>query len=245
MDKQRIQRVFDGDVRTAGGYLYTRNSNYSAGISTKRQTAEIIRLIRSNFPEKIRILDIGCGDGILTIDEAAGLIPATVTGFDPAGLAIGKARQSIPGKLSKFVSFEVGDVYSMSKKYRRHQYDLGILRGVIHHLDHPEAAIAEVSGILDAVLVLEPNGYNPVLKVIEKVSPYHRNHHERSYRLPVLHKWFLRYGFKVISSAYFGLVPYFCPAALARALKQIEPYAESVPWLPKFYCGVTLSLYRK
>ena len=39
------------------------------------------------------------------------------------------------------------------------------------------------------MFVIEPNGYNPVLKVLEKVSRYHIEHEERSFFPATLHAW--------------------------------------------------------
>jgi hypothetical protein len=46
-----------------------------------------------------------------------------------------------------------------------------------------EKAIQIICNIADEIIVAEPNGYNPVLKIMEKVSPYHIQHEEKSYAL--------------------------------------------------------------
>jgi len=96
-----------------------------------------------------------------------------------------------------------------------------------------------------AVLALEPNGYNPVMKVIEKVSIYHREHDEKSYWPPTLNNWFERNGYSVVSQRFFGIVPYFCSTPLARSLKFAEPMFEMAPIVRHLACGTNLILYKK
>ena len=87
------------------------------------------------------------------------------------------------------------------------------------------------------IIVVEPNGYNPVLKVIEKVSRYHRQHEERSYRPSQLDRWFEDRGGRIESSQYIGLVPMFCPDLFARLCKSVERIVECTPLLRSFCCG--------
>ena len=95
------------------------------------------------------------------------------------------------------------------------------------------------------MIIVEPNGYNPVLKVIEKVSPYHRAHDEKSYWPPTLNAWFRRNGFSVVKQKFFGVVPFFCPTPIAKSLKAIEPPIEALPITRHLACGTNLVLYRK
>ena len=84
---------------------------------------------------------------------------------------------------------------------------------------------------------MEPNGYNPVLKVIEKLSRYHVEHEEKSYSPRRVAAWFERCGARVEAERYIGLVPMFCPDLLARLLKSFEPLVERTPLLRRIACG--------
>jgi len=84
-----------------------------------------------------------------------------------------------------------------------------------------------------------------MLKVIEKVSTYHRQHDEKSYWPPALNRWFEASGFSVQSQLSFGLVPYFCPTPVAKCLKLAEPVVETLPGIKLRSCGTNLMLYRK
>ena len=85
--------------------------------------------------------------------------------------------------------------------------------------------------------MLEPNGLNPGSKVIEKVSPYHREHNERSYSRWKLRGWYQRAGGKVVEEKYGIFVPMFCPDWMARPMKALEPAVESIPGLRELGCS--------
>lgn len=52
-----------------------------------------------------RILELGCGDGRLTLGVAADA--ASVLAFDPDAEAVGKARRLLPDALAQRVTYEV------------------------------------------------------------------------------------------------------------------------------------------
>jgi predicted RNA methylase len=52
-----------------------------------------------------RVLELGCGDGRLTLGIAADA--ASVLAFDPDADAVGKARRSLPAELIERVTYKV------------------------------------------------------------------------------------------------------------------------------------------
>jgi predicted RNA methylase len=52
-----------------------------------------------------RVLELGCGDGRLTLGIAADA--ASVLAFDPDVAAVGKARRALPDELAERVTYEV------------------------------------------------------------------------------------------------------------------------------------------
>ncbi len=84
-----------------------------------------------------------------------------------------------------------------------------------------------IARVAHTVVVIEPNGWNPVLKLIERASSYHRAHGERSWRSSVIDGWLREAGFFPARRMYAGLVPFFFPAPAARLLKALEPVVES------------------
>jgi ubiquinone/menaquinone biosynthesis C-methylase UbiE len=238
---ERNIATFNADTAAHGGYVYTTNNRWSTRYASKRQSDELIRMLAENFPPSIRVVDVGCGDGTYTIEIAQKFKPSAICGIDPAVNAIGVARTRIPSDLSGSVSFEVGNIYDLEPQGEA----VAVVRGVLHHLDRARDAIAQLAKRFTWVLVVEPNGYNPVLKIIEKASPYHRQHDEKSYPPRTLNRWFKEAGASVVAQKFFLLVPYFCPTPIAKALSVIESTVESVPVVRQVCCGSNLVLYRR
>jgi len=242
--EQNIDR-FNDDVDARGGYVYTDGQRFSSVLATRIQSEGIVRALREHFPGSPRILDAGCGDGTYTLELARTLQPRRIVGFDPAQRAVAAATAAIPDALKDTLSFEVGDVYDVDTRYRPGEFDIVVVRGMLHHLYDVRRAIAAMARVFEAVLVLEPSGYNPILKGIEKLSSYHRLHEEKSYWPPALNRWFKEAGFSVQMQRYFCIVPYFCPTSVAKALWRVQPFFEAIPLLHKVYCGTNLVLYRR
>jgi 2-polyprenyl-3-methyl-5-hydroxy-6-metoxy-1,4-benzoquinol methylase len=232
--------AFNADVDRVGGYEYTAVDRWSTQYASGRQADALIDMVARNFPPSVRIVDIGCGDGAFTIRLAERFGPSAIRGVEPAARAVEAARRRIPENLFDRVSFEVGNIYDFASKGE----DVAVARGVMHHLDRPEAAIAHLAEQFKAVVILEPNGFNPILKLIEKVSPYHQQHDEKSYWPWTLNQWFRAQGLSVVEQDYFLLVPYFCPTPFAKLLSRVEPAFESLPLIRQICCGTNLVLYR-
>lgn len=237
--------IFNKDVQTNSGYIYTCDNLYSARIATRKQTIELVKLILRHFPKKLTIVDIGCGDGKHTLELLSALPQSSIVGIDPAEDAIKLAKKRIQKKGGKKISFIVGNIYDVDKLFKTKSFDLAIIRGVLHHLYEPIFAIKKISRVFPNVIIVEANGYNPILKVIERVSPYHREHEEKSYWPPLLSEWFRKQGYKLMSEKYAGIVPYFCPTTLAKALKLLEPLFENIPILNRLYCACNYIFYKK
>ena len=224
---------FDDDVRQTGSYAYT-----SDRLSSRLANAAISRAVaEANDWKGKRVLDIGCGDGTYTL-EFPGLGVAEVVGIDPTEVAIeaGQAKARNAG-LTGEIRFEVGNIYELGSLLDEGRFDCIVLRGVLHHLPDAERAIAALSGFKGTIVILEPNGYNPVLKILEKVSRYHIEHEERSFSPRSIRAWLTGSGFHDVSSRVINLVPYFCPDWMAKGLKLIEPVIESLPVIRSFSCG--------
>ncbi|MGH9561321.1 MAG: class I SAM-dependent methyltransferase, partial [Terracidiphilus sp.] len=187
---ERNIAAFNADTVQHGGYVYTTVDRWSSHYATGRQTDELVRMLFENYSSSIRIVDIGCGDGTFTKEIANRFRASAIRGIDPAANAVRAASSQLAQGLSGIVSFETGDIYSIEARGE----DLAIVRGVLHHLDRPKEAITQLARQFPAVLALEPNGYNPAMKIIEKTSSYHRQHDEKSYWPPLLNSWFEEVG---------------------------------------------------
>jgi SAM-dependent methyltransferase len=208
---------FDRDVALNEGYRYTTNAPLSSRLANDRLTDATLDLV----PLAGRsLIDVGCGDGTYTADLARRGSPSRVVGVDPSPGAVEAAGRRHPE-----LRFEVGDARWLEATPER--FDVAVARGVLHHTDDPARLVRAIGRVAETVVVIEPNGWNPVLKVIERASAYHRAHGERSWRSTVIDGWLREAGFRPASRLYAGLVPFFCPEPAARLLKALEPLVES------------------
>lgn len=228
--------AFQADVMSNGGYAYTTNARLSARLANGRLTDVTVRL--ADLRGKT-VLDVGCGDGAYTVELWDRGRPAELTGLEPVESAVILARRRAGGRP---VRFDCGSAYDLP--YPAGRFDLAVIRGVLHHLDRPADAVREALRVAAAVLVIEPNGYNPVLKVLEKTSRYHIEHDEKSYPPHRLNAWVRAAGGTVVARKWVGLVPFFAPDWMARVLKAVEPLAERVPVARAVGCGQYVFLAR-
>lgn len=221
---------FNLDIMTNAGYLYATSDRLSSYLANRRLTDATLAI--ADFRGK-RVLDIGCGDGTYTVELFDRGQPASIHGGDPAQEAIRVARQKIAGRDITFATYSA---YGLP--YAANSFDIAYLRGVLHHMNRPLDALQEALRVAPMLVVIEPNGYNPVLKLLERYSRYHVEHNEKSYPPVRLDRWVSRIGGRVHTRQYAGLVPMFCPDWLARSLKLIEPVVERLPLINALGCAV-------
>lgn len=220
---------FSADTKFFGGYVYTKNQKLSSLIANQYQTETTLKLV--NIKGK-RVIDIGCGDGTYTQEWFRLGKPKLIFAFDPSIEAIKSATKN--NRYKTQVTYKVGDIYNLPTKQ---QFDVAIVRGVLHHLYKPEKAMKQISKIAHKVILIEPNGYNPVLKIIEKTSPYHLEHEEKSYPPHQIDIWIVKNKGKIENKIFAGLVPFFCPDMIAKFLKSIEPVIEKLPLIREISCA--------
>jgi hypothetical protein len=105
-------------------------------------------------------------------------------------------------------------------------------------MDRPREALREALRVAPAIIVSEPNGLNPGLKLFERLSPYHRQHGEKSYTPHTLDRWLKEVGGVISDRRRVGFVPVFCPDWVARVMKQIEPGVERIPFISAFASAI-------
>ena len=232
-DKQRDESwaAFDQDVDAQGGYQYTDGSRLSARIANERYTELIVD--SADFAGK-RVVDVGSGDGTYTAALADHSDAAEIIGVEPSPKAVERAQSAYAsyGARLQFECCSSRDLLEAGK-----HYDIAVYRGVIHHVPDPKEEIARAVALADRVVILEPNGVNLMMKLAERLSRYHREHHERSFVPRTLSSWVNAAGGKVERVRFFGLVPYFCPDAVARLGRMLEPIIEVIPLLRAGLCG--------
>lgn len=229
--------VFDKDARERGGYSYTAG-RLSSRTSNQRINAAMFEF---GLMQGKSVIDVGCGDGAYTAELFDGGA-ASVLGVEPGAEAVEVARRRNPTDGERVPEFQVCNAYDLESLNR--SFDVAVVRGVIHHIPDPLRGIRQMCKVAKDILVIEPNGYNPVLKVIEQVSSYHREHQELSYTRATLEGWFAEAGASLQSHTYIGLVPFFCPDWMVRPLKAMEGVVESLPLVRTMSCGQVVMHFR-
>jgi SAM-dependent methyltransferase len=222
--------VFDGDAVVNGGYRYTTNAPLSSRMANGRMS-DLTHALADFHGQSV--LDIGCGDGAYTIELFDRGQPALLHALDPAPGAIDVAAAKAGARP---IRFRVGSAYELP--YSDDSFDWACFRGVLHHLDRPADALGEALRVARRLLVIEPSGYNPVLKLLERFSPYHVAHDEQSFMAATLRNWVRRHGGTVSRATFGGLVPCFCPDWMARLTKAVEPLVEHTPLVRAVCCAV-------
>ena len=155
---------------------------------------------------------------------------------EPAAVENANKRAQAAG-LGNIAQFEIGDIYDLGLQIADAAFDCVVFNKVLHHLPDPAGALNAAAHAARTVVIVEPNGYNPVLKLLERYSPYHVAHEERSFTPRQLQIWSEAAGFRVNSLQMINLVPMFCPDWLARLARRIEPLVERVPGFRTVICG--------
>ncbi|MFD1145128.1 class I SAM-dependent methyltransferase [Larkinella insperata] len=220
--KKNVQE-FNRNVRENGGFLYTTNAQFSSYVANKRISDEIFKFIKPHYKT---LVDIGCGDGMYTNNIKENFPNLDVYGFDPAHSAIEMARQNYPR-----VTFDTINLLDDNLPVPEQKYDVAVIRGVLHHLADQQKAITNAFRLADHLIIMEPNGNNPVLKLIEKTSKYHIEHEEQSFYEWQLKRWIKNAGGEVKSWSYVGYVPFFFPTLPAKVIYFFQPLLEKIPVL--------------
>ena len=218
---------FNRNVNENGGFLYTTNAQFSSHVANKRISDEIFKLIKPHYKT---LVDIGCGDGTYTYNIKQNFPHLAVHGFDPAGSAIQIASENYPS-----ITFETVNLLDDSLPVPSEKYDVAVIRGVLHHLSDQQKAIANAFKFADNIIIMEPNGNNPILKVIEKTSRYHIEHEEQSFYEWQLKRWIHGAGGQIISWKYIGYVPFFFPTLPAKVIYFFQPFLEKIPVLKHIF----------
>jgi SAM-dependent methyltransferase len=223
--KQNVNE-FNADIHANSGYRYTNNAPYSSKIANARITTATAAFIGENIKS---IIDIGCGDGTYTHELQTRFPGIHFTGIDPAAVAIELAKVKF-----ELVHYLVGDLLDPTT-FPETKFDLGIVRGVLHHLPDASQGIINATKLSDKILIIEPNGNNPILKWLEKHSQYHIDHEEQSFTSAQLVQWCRASGYQILSIDFIGFVPFFFPTPLAKIIHFFQPVLEWIYPLKKYF----------
>jgi SAM-dependent methyltransferase len=234
--QKRNVSEFNADAKANGGYRYTTNAPYSSLVANRRMTDATVAAIPAGAAT---VIDIGCGDGTYTRDLQDRLPGMKITGFDPAAEALASARRRFPG--IEYLSGDLLDAASLPGR----RFDVGVIRGVIHHLPDAALGLANAARLADCIVLIEPNGSNPVLKWLERNSRYHIDHEEQSYTGARLADWCRKAGCQVKSIRYIGFIPMFFPTLPAKIIHFFVPLLERIPLLRKYFAAQIVLVYAR
>ncbi|KAB1650499.1 methyltransferase domain-containing protein [Pseudoclavibacter endophyticus] len=129
----------------AGGYVHGHHGSVLASHSAR--TAEnSCGYLLDHLTPGMRVLDVGCGPGSITLDLAELVGPGgEVVGVDAAATAIAAARDAATLRADDRTRFEVGDVYELA--HPAASFDVVHAHQVLQHLGDPIAALREMSRV--------------------------------------------------------------------------------------------------
>jgi ubiquinone/menaquinone biosynthesis C-methylase UbiE len=131
---------------------YTHGHHESVMRSHRWRTAEnSVGYLLPHLEAGMRILDVGCGPGTITMDLAALVGPTgRVTALDYTEAALGHARVEAERRGTTNVDFVVGDAQALD--FPDDRFDVVHAHQVLHHLDDP------VQGFREMRRVCRPGG---------------------------------------------------------------------------------------
>ena len=107
-----------------------------------QQAAFLLPFLSANM----RLLDVGCGPGSITVDLAETVVPGAVVGMDNDPQRIESAKAHAAERAVRNVSFEVGDAAALS--FLDGTFDAAFANTLLQHVPDPGAVIAEVFRVL-------------------------------------------------------------------------------------------------
>lgn len=100
--------------------------------------SNLLKDIVINNKKKTKILEVGCGEGLLACEIKRRLPDCNYTGIDINNEIISEARKTCPEE-----KFHIGSIYDLEKYYTE-QFDYIIVSEVLEHIDFPEEALIEL-----------------------------------------------------------------------------------------------------
>lgn len=185
-----LEKQYSSDINIENKVANNYDFLFSNIISYKENRKKIINYIKNNFNKNTKILDIGCGSGILIKElEQEGF--NNLYGIDPSSEMI---KQSI-NKCDKAI-FKIG--FAENIEYPDNYFDLIIGTAFLHHIKDLYLVEKEIKRLLKNngnILFHEPsndwffekmNFYKKILKIIIvypiKLIPFLKNYKIKKYK---------------------------------------------------------------
>ncbi|WP_375579335.1 methyltransferase domain-containing protein [Marivirga tractuosa] len=164
-----------------------------------KRLAFIVSTLKDGYksPEDVNVLDVGCGNGIISLNLGE-------LGYNVHGIELSEDALDIAKSQNKFsnVIFEKANAETLKLKGKK--YDVVICSEVLEHLHHPENLLQELSHLIknDGVLIVTvPNGIGPREMFVTRPFIKIRNNNGLSWKLLSTVKSKLGYSGTTIQSA--------------------------------------------
>jgi SAM-dependent methyltransferase len=139
---------------------YTHGHHASVLRSHRWRTAEnSARYLLPFLSPGMRLLDVGCGPGTITLDLAARVAPGQTTGVDRDAGVVGEAQRLLDMRATSGVEFSTADAYAL--EFDDESFDVVHAHQVLQHLSDPVAALVEMRRVLKlgGVLAVRDSDY--------------------------------------------------------------------------------------
>ena len=182
----------------------------------------------------LRILDVGCGDGVITKRLREAFPDETIEGVDADSVRLERARAACPG-----VSFRLEDAGTLP--YETGAFDVVLCHHVMEHVEDDRRLLKECHRVLAAggLLVLgiphEGGAIGRVLRTLHR-KMYAEGEHVRFYTISAMRQAITDQGFTGVACAKFGLL--FPQYHLHLLLTWFSPTFALGHWISQ-RCGAT------
>lgn len=183
--------------------LYKMESGHWWYKTRRKIIRNFIEKYRARFGDEIKIIDVGCGTGLL-LKEMEPL--GTCHGIDISQKALDFCKKR------GINNVQVADAARIP--YPDNMFDMAVALDVIEHIENDEEAIREIYRVLKprGVAIIAVPAFMFLWGVTDVVS-----HHHRRYTLPELRRKIKSANFSIIRASYFNtfLFPFIALARLA------------------------------
>lgn len=218
-------RTFDDFDAYAKNYraIHSQNIQLSGADSFYFAEQRLVMLQGYEKNEPLKVLDLGCGDGVSEIFMQKYFSRWQVQGIDVSKESVEMAKQQdLPNAV-----FNVYD--GINIPFADNCFDIVFVAGVLHHVafELHDAMITEMKRVLKKggrLVVYEHNPLNPLTKYLVKTCVFDKD--AKLLRCGYLTKLLSKHGLTISKRLYFIFIP---PKGF---LKKLVPLEKVLYWLP-------------
>ena len=218
-------RTFDDFDAYAKNYrdIHSQNVKLSGADSYYFAEQRVTMLEAYEKNESLKVLDLGCGDGVSEIFMQKYFSNWRVEGIDVSKESIEMAKTQ---QLSN-ANFAVYD--GINIPFADNSFDIVFVAGVLHHVEFSlhDAMMTEMKRVLKEggrLLIYEHNPYNPLTKYLVKTCVFDKD--AKLLKCGYLTKLLKKHRFTIAKNIYFIFIP---PKGF---LKKLIPLEKFFYWLP-------------